>query len=151
MKKILFLDLENTVIDTWYDQNIVSDKVKIKEWIERHFFDEVVVFSFAIWNDDDKIEFKIHIKNRLESVFEIKFNEEVFSIEDIQRFTQNQMKCLVDRDDIFAFGKHQGFINTVMQRFKGNICVLLDDMVSNTRFTDFDSNTVMVTKNVKTI
>lgn len=151
MKKILFLDLENTVIDTWEGQNIVSNKNQIREWIKSHNFDEVVVFSFAIWNDDDKAEFKGNIKPRLESIFDIKFNEEVFSIEDIKRFTQNQMKCLVDRDDIFAFGKQQGFINTVMQRFQGNFCVLLDDMVRNTKFHDLDSNTIMITKNIKDI
>ena len=59
MDKIIWLDLEETIISSWADflsfsYNCIINEKKIRKFLRDNNIKEVNVFSFAIWNDKDK-------------------------------------------------------------------------------------------------
>ena len=49
---ILFLDLEDTIIESWNDPFLINVE-KIKEWLKCHSFKEIRLFSFAVHDNRD--------------------------------------------------------------------------------------------------
>lgn len=149
MKRILFLDLENTIIDTWDTCNLASNHEVIKNWIKENNFDEVHVFSYAIWNEDDVNTFdRPEFRGWLESVFEIKFNDNILTIDKMIKLCNNNLRIIMDRDDFFAFMKKDiAFRLICEQLFHECDCFLLDDMVKNTSL--FIGNHLINTIDVK--
>ena len=97
MKRILFLDLENTLIDSWGNWYLCSNWERIKQRIKELNPDEVHVFSYAIWNETDKQYFDVS-KVRLEKDYDIKFAEETLSVEDIKKVCKDQLRVEMDKE-----------------------------------------------------
>src|SRR6478736_4952511 len=53
-RRILYLDLENTIIDHWSTFEYLPDNIKkIQEIIEKRDIDSIGIFSYAIWCDEN--------------------------------------------------------------------------------------------------
>ena len=150
MKTILFLDLENTIIDTWDNRNICSNWKSIKSWISCINFDEVHVFSYAIWNQDDIRTFKDSIAPSIEEVLKIRFNDKVLDVDLMRVICANHLKIRMNKDDFFTFMKKEiSFRIICEENFSGCECILLDDMVIDSILSNRDTGTIIKTYNVK--
>jgi hypothetical protein len=52
----IFLDLEDTVIESWHSP-YYTNLQKVRKWLKDNAVTEVGIFSFAIHNDADKAVF----------------------------------------------------------------------------------------------
>lgn len=99
--RVLFLDLENTVIDDWYEGNFLLSRIeKIKEWIELESFcgnnfDCLGLFSWAVNDFNDLKTWEKQFKDMLESLFNLKFEQRLlYTVQDVKRLlcTNRRMK-----------------------------------------------------------
>lgn len=134
MKKMLFLDLEGTIITSWNNPFIIHSDV-IKKFIERNEFDSICIFSFAIYHEADKIHFLTdpNFKKEIESVLGIQLNLSFIpTIKDLTSlFAQeyNLPPSKVQQNDFFDFNnKESGFIN-YCRRMRDCECTLIDDAI----------------------
>ena len=141
MKQILFLDLEDTIIESW-DNPFLINVSKIKEWLVQHSFDEIRLFSFAVHSERDALIFNMYMKPAIEQVLDVVIHPDIF-------VTGNEFKKIgkffmesVTHNELFSeIGKYRSFIAWCNIHFKGNHCVLLDDAFSNETQLLWDSNT----------
>lgn len=150
MRRILFLDLEGTIIDTFETGNLTSNHKVIKEFIKDNDFDEVHLFSFAIYGDKDITTFNdACFRGWLENTFDIVFNDAILSVDKIMKICNTQLKINMNREDFFDFMKKDIAFRLVCEAdpyFKECDCFLLDDMVKNTSL--FVDNRIINTINV---
>lgn len=133
MKKILFLDLEGTVIDAWETGNIIAipEFQKVKEYIKDFEPDEIHIFSYAIWNEKDEDDFENIHKVFIEENFDIEINK-WYSIKHFISVSEKIYKCMMDAGDFHSFNKKQVFFPLFCnEEFKNCRCMLLDDTVED--------------------
>jgi hypothetical protein len=136
MKKMLFLDLEETLIDDWHTKNILHlqiQKIK-KEIIEPHSFDSAVLFSFAVWDEEEKNHFDIFLKEKLEELLGITIT--VQTMEQVFEKVLKKNGITGERrefSDIFLFNaKFQLFSDWIKLMKENNIlAILVDDTVED--------------------
>ena len=143
MKKILFLDLEGTVINQLGPESFIGEppdllinQEKINAFIQRERPESVGVFSAAIHNDRNIAHFHNTVKRVLESTHDmIVDNELIPTVDDICRCIERRHKLqanTVSQSDFFEFfGKEGGFIEFCREsdKFSGCEMILLDDVV----------------------
>ena len=150
MKRILFLDLENTLIDAWENRSICSNWRIIKNWIHSTKWDMIHVFSYAIWNNTDQLTFNNELRPWLEETFDIKFNPVILTVDMMRIICAHHLKIVMNKDDFFSFMKKEIAFRIICEdKFKGYECILLDDMVKDSILTLNDPHTVIQTFNVK--
>ena len=125
-----FFDLEETLI-TEFDNPVIMNKDKVKQcW----FPPEVGIFSFAMWNETDRIYFTNTIKPLLEDVFGFVITEAP-TIDEITEVLKTKWIAIQDRGDIFDFfDKERAFIEYCRLMYPEQACTLIDDRVHNTCF-----------------
>lgn len=140
----VFLDLEETVINNWHEQYLVNT-LKVKDWLQSIEAKEVDIFSFAIYHDADKTKFVKEMKPFLERVLEVEINTWPSVIEmaiadtkETGDYWLRDSESLGIIEYINVRGKTYGFINYVRQVYRGQNCVLLDDVVPDMTVT-FDN------------
>jgi hypothetical protein len=152
----IFLDLEETIINSWQDQLLVNTQ-KVKDWLREIGATEVDIFSFAIYNERDQEIFVRQMKPFLERVLEVKINTWPSVIEMAVADTKETgIYWLRDSESLGIVeyinlrGKMYGFINYVRHMYPGlaNV-VLLDDVVPNTTMSFNDDNQSIHLVNVK--
>lgn len=73
-KKVLVLDLEETIIDAFpscefHGLSLLQDKVDfIRGFNESHQWEEIWILSFAIWNREDITLFNTMLRDNIEKV-----------------------------------------------------------------------------------
>jgi len=131
MKKILYIDLEETIIRSW-DQPFLINTDRIKRFVDKHCFKEVSIFSFAIWNNIDREHFENHIKNEIENCLNISVNnvptkEEILSI--VRRLNRIEIDSL---ELSTMWGKERSFEDYILSTMNESVRVtLIDDAVQN--------------------
>ena len=74
-RRHLFLDLEDTVItpvvEGWMNVHLINIG-KIRRVIDEFKPDSLHLFSFAIWNENEKSRFCMHVRERIEHVLGMK-------------------------------------------------------------------------------
>lgn len=139
-QRILFLDLEQTVIDVWHEANIIHEQVPfIKEVIQKFKPKDIGIFSFAIDNENDKEEFKQRMKLDIEKVIEREINmKHVISVQEMIKFVKKVNHTHgMDFEDFFTwFNKEKALIDCLKAMdFQGQAC-LIDDTVDTSIFAN---------------
>jgi hypothetical protein len=135
---IFFLDLEQTIIDSWEGREIINVG-PIKRWLHANGADSVNIFSFAIWTDEDKQNFDQYIRPRIERYLELPILSWP-SIEDMMRADFDHTGVHFDRghertEFINMRGKKDAFINYVLCKVDFKRAVLIDDVVQDITIT----------------
>lgn len=124
----VFLDLEETVINNW-DEGLLVNATKVREFLAEHNATEFTVFSFAVWNDEDKAAFERLHRRPLERALDCRVAA-CPSVEDFMRvdteFTGLRFDSLTDF--ISIRGKVGAFTTWVRAHGLGN-ALLVDDVV----------------------
>jgi hypothetical protein len=135
MDKILFLDLEETLIESWTQPTLIIDKIiTIKNFCKENKITKATMFSLAICNEKEKEEFDFRLKQLLENCLEISLDvvllDLVFKEIIIKRgiIAEPHEFC-----DIFIFNmKEQPFLEWIsLKDDKNKEFILFDDMISN--------------------
>lgn len=152
MKNIIWLDLEETLIDQWGQFNLLDYHIKnIKLLIHQIKPDELGVWSFAIWSEKDINTFNTNgIKEQLEQELNYKFNS-IFSIEEIREIVQEYEGFKYENviEFIQLNGKHWSFVKYAFLHKDTNF-YLIDDCVPNMRIENTDNNVKVNLINVET-
>ncbi len=140
-KKILFLDLEDTIIER-FDDPLLMNVEKIKDWLGQHQFDEIRMFSFAIHNDRDIYIFETQMRESIQRVLDITIHPTVFATGNHFKEIGKHFKESITHNELFEeIGKYRSFVAWCNLHFKGNHCVLLDDAFADETQILWDSNT----------
>ncbi len=147
MSTKVFLDLEQTVIDSW-DNPLLMNVEKIRDTLDLLSVTEVGIFSFAIWNDEDKVDFeKRGIKLAIENALNVKITQ-ILTIPQIAKeiFWKTGMQLELT-EFITLWGKQRAFIDWAMvthqKTDKDTTIVLIDDVVQNLTITDHDRGIII--------
>jgi hypothetical protein len=147
----VFLDLEETVITDWSRAELINIP-KIQAWLEKLGTTEAEIFSFAVWNEDDKARFWQLIAPCLERALNIKVTA-CASVEDFFQadrtvtgvFWENTSEFVSMRGKLDAFRSWCRLVNPHGRS------VLLDDVVPNARWQEFDSGLDLEFVNVNSL
>lgn len=132
---LLFLDLEETLIDNWDNGWLLPANIAC---IRKKFTDKVPIvglMSWAVWNLADKESFNKRMRKELESSLGMQFNDKfVWSMTDWadMLFQFNSKK--VSQQDLFdCFSKHEVLfmLSRVHPGFNRQEVVLVDDTIEH--------------------
>lgn len=144
MKKLLFIDLEETIIRSWHDPTLCNVEF-VKNIIREEKVEEIHIFSFAIFNQKDMDYFESNLKPFLETVLGVKILSWM-SISElnkvIRRFTS---VVLEDWELTDVWGKFRCFQDYCRAQFTNSDCILVDDVTPNSVFSLPDFNLVIRT------
>ena len=135
----VFLDLEGTVITNW-DEALLLNTSKVREWLKSLKVSQVHLFSFAVWDNKDKEIFINKIKPFLSKALDVNFLD-CPSIEDF--FAAELSVTGVNWESLHEFitvrGKVDSFRSWCKKHFDCQHNILLDDVVPNAVWEDRDS------------
>lgn len=144
MKNLIFLDLEETLIDDWFNGLLLPEKCrKIRQFIQAISYSEIGIFSYAIYNDEDLKKFQGTLKGPLETILEKKITQEVLTIEKIMNIVCkncNIHSAKFTITDFFYFFNKQGGFLEFAKTFKDTNLWLIDDAVDNIKVNFQDIN-----------
>lgn len=148
MNTCVFLDLEETIIDSWESGNLVNVQV-IKDYLEKNNIKEVGIFSFAIYNDRDLDIFSRDHKTAIERVLNVTIST-VISVEQMLKLDTAFTGLFFESvsDFISIRGKKDAFINFVNGNVKFDKAILIDDVVPNMSIKYHDVNAEIELVNV---
>jgi hypothetical protein len=137
----IYLDLEETVIDDWYTQVFLNNKIDIikrtLDNISEMYNDtkmNLILFSAAVCDKNDIEEFENFIKPILEDKLRIRFSEYfIFSDENIIKLARENGISILKIDsihDIFMFNIKEEVFNLLCNK-TGGINVLFDDTIES--------------------
>lgn len=134
----LFIDLEETVIDNWFNKNFINID-KIKNMIDDLNPDHLHIFSAAIWDINDVNEFNNKLRKNLQILLNRKI-ENVISMEYAKKCS-NWVTCDISiRDLLLDIGKFRLFIDFCKYTTRNCFCILIDDMCDNEIIENLDLN-----------
>jgi hypothetical protein len=150
MNKHLFIDLEETLIDTW-DNFHLGPVNRINALLDEHFPGQrpsldATVWSFAVWNDKDRDHFNKTMRDFLGGIFGLNFvrvitcEEMIEAIVAFKGFAKGSID-MVEMSQIW--GKEGSFECWVRLNEGPGHFVLIDDVVPN--------RTVLLPDNSQTI
>jgi len=139
MKTKIFLDLEETIIDAWDSRIFLLNNIAdIKTFINGNFnFNsvELGIFSFAIWNEEDKEDFNKNLKNIIQDLFELPIiDENIVTVTDIGDLLSKKLFVnLLPFELINIWGKEKAFFDWVSltDQKRTKRFILIDDIVRN--------------------
>lgn len=141
-RRVLFLDLEDTVIDNWTSGNAVNT-VRVRNIIKAVRPTEVRLFSYAVYNKSDVDTFNTIYRKWLEDLLGIKFEDEVFCVDDLFQMCKRDGVFYESIHDCMSLlGKAHGFQRFIEMspEYKDCVITLVDDVVTNKTFLYHDRN-----------
>ncbi len=133
MEKILFFDLEETLIRSWNNPLFCNTQF-IMELVKKEGTNKVHMFSFAIIDDSDKKIFEERYKEHIEKHFGI----EIVTWQSIDEIMEEVFQFNGIVFDKFEFtsmwGKLKAFHDFCRNKFENKECILVDDVVPNSSF-----------------
>jgi len=136
----IFLDLENTIIDSWDNPVFLEEKIRfIKNKLNDFNSKEktLILFSFAVDDNHSLNIFNERLKHKIEDLFSLQFSKIVlFSKDNLFRIAKQafNIEPLIDDsiNDIFLGNtKEQIFEALVLKEHLNETSILFDDTVSN--------------------
>lgn len=144
MEKVLFLDLEETVIRSW-DNPLFCNTDFILDVLKKENVKQVHIYSFAIYNDHDKEIFEKTMKAGLEQHLGVEILSWM-SIKELMKKVFFYNGVVFDQNEfITVWGKVRSFHDFCSGEFSNMECILVDDVVPNSRFELPDKNLVIRT------
>jgi hypothetical protein len=153
----VFLDLEETVIESWHSPYYTNIQ-KVRKWLNDNAVKEAGIFSFAIYNDPDKRRFEQEMKAGLSDVLGISLTTWPSVLDMIAvdtkhtgvRWITSAATASVDSIEYVNMrGKQQGFINYVNEVLPhARRIALLDDIVDDLTLTYRDTGREITLVNV---
>ena len=154
------MDLEDTVIDR-FDRNpikLVNIPYVVKYLTDNNISD-VEIFSFAIWGEKEKDDFKNNMKSILEKELNVTISNEVLTLDRLIRiFSSNKKTNQIAFNDFFQFvDKTTMFIEYVKYlsyrdlKLKDTQYILIDDLVMDTLVHFKNRNLQIELVNVKNL
>lgn len=132
---IIFLDLEETLIDNWENGWLLPGKIKTIRGLRAPFDAKVGLMSWAVWDEKDKAKFNSELRPELEKALGMKFSDEfVWSMDDWAKQLFEFRGKKISREDLFdIFGKHEilFMVSRCHPAFKGHKVILFDDVVED--------------------
>ena len=144
MDKILFLDLEQTLIESWYVPDFCNRDF-INKIIDQEGTNKIHLFSFAIIEESDQLEFQKRFKNPIENHFNIEILSVISVREMMNTIFKSQGAIFEKFEFITIWGKLKAFQDYCAISFENTECVLVDDIVPNTTYTLTDKNLIIRT------
>jgi len=146
----VFLDLEETIIESWSNP-LLMNVGKIGNFLHTAGVEEVGIFSFAIWNEQDRIDF---VKRGIKQAIEISLGvtiKEILTVPNIANEVFWKTGLRMDINEfITIWGKQRAFIDwaLITQRNEKRV-ILIDDVVRNIDVIDRDRNLLIELINVE--
>ena len=150
--KQLWLDLEETIINNWND-GLLINSTRIRNWLDNNNIDDINIWSFAIWDEKDQLEF---VKSGMKESIERVLRRQILSypsITEMSKFVYQYEKIHYDgRTDFIAInGKHWSFIKFCMGQHPGKDCILIDDSIPSWNIEDTKTGGKITLINVRDI
>jgi hypothetical protein len=156
----VFLDLEETVIESWHSPYYTNIQ-KVRKWLQDNHVTEAGIFSFAIYDDRDKQRFEAEMKAGLSDVLGIRITTwpsvlEMMAVDTKYTGTQWIMSADTQSFDTTEYinlrGKQQGFINYAKATLpESSKVALIDDVIDNLTMTYHDTGMQIELVNVLTL
>lgn len=134
---LVFLDLEETLVDDWNSQLLLTANVRVV----RSFLStlppstKVGLMSWAVWDERDKALFNKDLRPFLEAELNVQFSDEfVWSMDDWAQEVFNSTGMKLSREDLFdVFGKHEVLfkLSRHSSKFEGERVFLVDDVAEH--------------------
>lgn len=144
MTAVLFLDLEETVIDDWWERNLLIDRIRAikKNVVVPGNFDCLGLFSWAITHNKDLTEFNQDLREPLQNMLGLKFNSNfMVTIHHAMDMMSNRRRFhrdLVTETEFHDFMSHKNtcFLECVLELNEVtpmSVATLVDDTVFNAK------------------
>ena len=136
METLIFLDLEETVIDDWSKQwgaEAVNTE-RVKEWIASINPDRVRLFSYAMWTDHCIKDFETMHQKWLSRLLNVEFDmEDCFTTAKLYRMAQISGTMYEDEQEcLLMLGKDYGFQWYIQRKdYRDCVIYLLDDVIED--------------------
>lgn len=148
----VWLDLEETVIKSWHEPYYTMHVHKLRQWIWDLNPVDINIWSFAIWNEEDKKHFiESGIKQDLEGYFK-KSIDKFYSIKELMQLckpSESPYSYDSDHQWVQFNGKLWSFIKFAMLQ-EDTEFYLIDDCVPHTIIEFPDRNIKITTLNIVT-
>jgi hypothetical protein len=145
----VFLDLEETVIDSW-DSGLLTNVSRIQSFLKEQDASSVTIFSFAVWNAGDQKTFEARLRAPLETALGCRIDS-CPSVADFMAVDAS-VTGVHWGNDLCEFvsmrGKFGSFMSWCRQHHPTENCVLVDDVVQNIDVVNRDTSTVIRFLNV---
>lgn len=136
-----FFDLENCLIKDWDHLLDFTSVDVVNNIIKKRGIEKISIFSWAIWNDLDKVLFTQRLKSHLEFFLEVSIVK-IVTKEDLIKVLKQQFPITESNDVNDFFGKRLSFFH-FCQLSNIREAVLFDDTVKNEIITSTLDGTLM--------
>jgi hypothetical protein len=148
----VFLDLEETVIDSW-DSGLLVNSAQVRDWLAQHEIKGVDIFSFAVWNQQDQLKFDREFAPILRKALDVGIRN-CITVQSMME-KDSTLTGINWQGDITEFiclrGKVGAFTNWCRLHHAADVCVLIDDIVPNMDIINHDTGGVIKFINVRTL
>lgn len=145
--KTVFLDLEKTIIHSWDDPVIINEDM-IRKHLQLIQPDLVGIYSFAIYDEQDRNVFLNTIKEEIENTFHLKIEAAlIFTVQEIAK-TVLKMQTEDIQKFIQTYGKQRSFLEFVKEKFPEGEFILIDDLVENLEIENIKLVNPFINKNI---
>jgi len=135
METIIFLDLEDTVIDDWSKQWSAEavNTEKVKEWIASINPDRVRLFSYAMWTDHCIKDFETMYQKWLSRLLDVEFDmEDCFTTAKLYEMASRSTWFEDEQECLIMYGKDYGFQWYIQKKdYRDCVIYLLDDVIED--------------------
>lgn len=139
MKKIIFFDLEQTLIPDWFEDRqtlLPLMHPDLKEWIFSQFPFTAGLLSFAVWNNKDLTTFNQELRPLIEEHLFFKFDDDlIFTSHHVREWINEWNKTPWETaDDNASTFKKNGIMNIIWKnKFieDDTHVILLDDTIDD--------------------
>jgi hypothetical protein len=145
----VFLDLEETVIDSWHS-GMLLNSAQVREWLHTRGVRQVHIFSFAVWHEDDRAHFDRNFRGMLTRALDVNIVA-CATVADFMTADQAITRTHWGTDlceFVGTRGKVGAFTSWCELHHAGQHSVLLDDVVPNAVWTNTDTGTTLEFVNV---
>ena len=139
MDQVIFLDLEDTIIDEWSTAQIINAP-KIRKFLRgQQHTDPIGIFSFAIYDDVDRMFFYSNMKQMIEDILGTYISHRMIpTMEEVIKVASYEKRIappMSERDFYDFYDKRSAFevYCSSTSSFLDKKCILVDDAVVNSR------------------
>ena len=136
---IVWLDLEETCINNWFDGLLVNTS-RLKHWLDARNVTELRIWSYAIYDQKDKDYF---VSSGMKQMLETALGRPILewpSVDEMRKEVEKYEGIIYESRTEFMqlHGKAWSFIKYCLSTQRVEECFLIDDAVPNFKVTELD-------------